>query len=81
MWQLIAKDRLVIFAAFSTLIVAALSEISIPHYLTATIFSAQSHEIAVFHRNVRHLIMICVTAGICRSKSMVCEDAALALQI
>lgn len=65
MWQLIAKDRLVIFAAFSTLIVAALSEISIPHYLTATIFSAQSHEIAVFHRNVRHLIMICVTAGIC----------------
>ncbi|TYJ49997.1 hypothetical protein E1A91_A01G173800v1 [Gossypium mustelinum] len=65
MWQLIAKDRLVIFAAFSTLIVAALSEISIPHYLTATIFSAQSHEIAVFHRNVRNLIMICVTAGIC----------------
>ncbi|KAG4215146.1 hypothetical protein ERO13_A01G159700v2 [Gossypium hirsutum] len=65
MWQLIAKDRLVIFAAFSTLIVAALSEISIPHYLTATIFSAQNHEIAVFHRNVRNLIMICVTAGIC----------------
>ncbi|KAK6281511.1 hypothetical protein POUND7_015336 [Theobroma cacao] len=69
MWQLISKDHLVIFAAFSTLIVAALSEISIPHYLTASIFSAQSGEIVVFHQNVRLLIMICVTAGICRSKS------------
>ncbi|XVF43921.1 hypothetical protein PTKIN_Ptkin02bG0080100 [Pterospermum kingtungense] len=65
MWQLIAKDRLVIFAAFSTLIVAALSEISIPHYLTASIFLAQSREVAVFHQNVRLLITICVTAGIC----------------
>ncbi|OMP08318.1 hypothetical protein CCACVL1_01124 [Corchorus capsularis] len=65
MWQLIAKDRLVIFAAFSTLIVAAVSEISIPHYLTASIFSAQSREIAVFHQNVRLLITICVVAGIC----------------
>ncbi|XP_022732912.1 ABC transporter B family member 26, chloroplastic-like isoform X2 [Durio zibethinus] len=65
MWQLIAKDRLVILAAFSSLFVAALSEISIPHYLTASIFSAQSREIAVFHQNVRLLIMICVTAGIC----------------
>ncbi|XVF02538.1 hypothetical protein REPUB_Repub04eG0183800 [Reevesia pubescens] len=65
MWHLVANDRLVIFAAFSTLIVAALSEISIPHYLTASIFSAQNREIAVFHQNVRLLIMICVTAGIC----------------
>ncbi|XVE92352.1 hypothetical protein REPUB_Repub01dG0089600 [Reevesia pubescens] len=65
MWQLIAKDRLVIFAAFSTLIAAALLEISIPHFLTASIFSAQNREIAVFHQNVRLLIMICGTAGIC----------------
>ncbi|KAE8690840.1 ABC transporter B family member 26 [Hibiscus syriacus] len=65
MWQLIANDRLVIFAAFSTLIVAALSEISIPHYLTASIFSAQTREIATFHMNVRLLIVMCVTAGIC----------------
>ncbi|KAL4302352.1 hypothetical protein GQ457_10G025990 [Hibiscus cannabinus] len=65
MWQLIANDRLVIFAGFSTLIVAALSEISIPHYLTASIFSAQTREIAMFHTNVRHLIIMCVTAGIC----------------
>ncbi|KAE8698955.1 ABC transporter B family member 26 [Hibiscus syriacus] len=55
MWQLIANDRLVIFAAFSTLIVAALSEISIPHYLTASIFSAQTREIATFHMNVKRM--------------------------
>ncbi|XAR65112.1 Peptide-transporting ATPase [Bertholletia excelsa] len=65
MWELIARDRWVIFAAFSALIVTALSEISIPHFLTASIFSAQSGEIMVFHQNVRLLILLCVTAGIC----------------
>ncbi|KDP26656.1 hypothetical protein JCGZ_17814 [Jatropha curcas] len=64
MWQLVAQDRWVIFAAFSALIVAAVSQISIPHYLTASIFSAQSTEIAVFHRNVRLLVLFCLVAGI-----------------
>ncbi|KAK2374289.1 ABC transporter B family member 26, chloroplastic [Trifolium repens] len=65
MWNLVAKDRWVIFAAFSALIIAAVSEISIPHYLTASIFSAQGGDIAVFHGNVRLLILLCVTSGIC----------------
>ncbi|KAM6589369.1 ABC transporter B family member 26, chloroplastic [Cannabis sativa] len=65
MWELVSKDRWVIFAAFATLIVAALSEISIPHYLTASIFTAQSGQIPVFHRNVKLLVVLCVTAGIC----------------
>ncbi|KAK0574611.1 hypothetical protein LWI29_026201 [Acer saccharum] len=65
MWELVAKDRWVILAAFTALIVAALSEISIPHFLTASIFTAQSGDIAVFHRNVRLLILLCVTSGIC----------------
>ncbi|KAI6694900.1 hypothetical protein NL676_022610 [Syzygium grande] len=65
MWELVARDRWIIFAAFSTLIVAALSEISIPHYLTASIFSAQSGNIAVFHRNVCLLVLLCIGAGIC----------------
>ncbi|KAJ4711045.1 ABC transporter B family protein [Melia azedarach] len=65
MWELVAKDRWIVFAAFSALIVAALSEISIPHFLTASIFTAQSGQIAVFHRNVRLLILLCVTSGIC----------------
>ncbi|KAH7857294.1 hypothetical protein Vadar_010976 [Vaccinium darrowii] len=65
MWELIAKDRWIIFAAFATLIVTALSEISIPHFLTASIFSAQSGEIVVFQRNIHLLVLLCVTAAIC----------------
>ncbi|KAL0364209.1 UNVERIFIED_CONTAM: ABC transporter B family member 26, chloroplastic [Sesamum angustifolium] len=53
MWELISQDRWVIFTAFVALIVTALSEISIPHYLTASIFSAKSSTIALFHQNVR----------------------------
>uniref|UniRef100_A0A5B7BJY3 ABC transporter B family member 26 n=1 Tax=Davidia involucrata TaxID=16924 RepID=A0A5B7BJY3_DAVIN len=64
MWELIAEDRWVIFAAFSALILTALSEISVPHFLTASIFSAQSGEITVFHRNVRLLVLLCFTSGI-----------------
>ncbi|XP_004309980.1 PREDICTED: ABC transporter B family member 26, chloroplastic [Fragaria vesca subsp. vesca] len=65
MWGLVSQDRWVIFAAFSALIVAALSEISIPHYLTASIFSAQSGEVAVFRHNVKLLVTLCVVSGIC----------------
>ncbi|KAK7366844.1 hypothetical protein VNO80_08844 [Phaseolus coccineus] len=65
MWELVARDRWVIFAAFSALIVAAVSEISIPHFLTASIFSAQAADLTVFHRNVRVLVLLCVTSGIC----------------
>jgi hypothetical protein len=45
----------------------------VPHYLTASIFSAQSGEVAVFHRNVRLLVLLCVTSGIFRSKSCMVE--------
>ncbi|MCD9641123.1 ABC transporter B member 26, chloroplastic [Datura stramonium] len=65
MWELIAEDGLLIFAAFTALIVTALSEISIPHFLTASIFSAQSSSIPVFHRNVRILVVLCIISGIC----------------
>ncbi|KAL1355381.1 hypothetical protein HN51_007436 [Arachis hypogaea] len=65
MWHLVARDRWIIFAAFTALIFAAVSEISIPHFLTASIFTAQSAEIAVFHQNVRLLVLLCVISGIC----------------
>ncbi|KAG5522061.1 hypothetical protein RHGRI_034311 [Rhododendron griersonianum] len=65
MWELIAKDRWIIFAAFATLIITALAEISIPHFLTASIFSAQSGQIVVFQQNVHLLILLCVIAAIC----------------
>ncbi|KAK3041850.1 hypothetical protein RJ639_000366 [Escallonia herrerae] len=69
MWELIAEDRWVIFAGFSVLILTSLSEISIPHFLTASIFTAQSGNVTVFHRNVRLLVLLCITSGICRLKS------------
>ncbi|KAJ8438537.1 hypothetical protein Cgig2_024626 [Carnegiea gigantea] len=69
MWQLVSNDRWVIFAAFSALIFTALSEISIPHFLTASIFSAQSGKVTVFRQNVLLLVIFCITSGICRSKS------------
>jgi hypothetical protein len=54
----------------------------VPHYLTASIFSAQSGDIAVFHGNVRLLVLLCFTSGICRSKScMVKVPFFLKLQI
>ncbi|CAN4118085.1 unnamed protein product [Withania somnifera] len=65
MWELIAEDGLLVFAAFTALIFTALSEISIPHFLTAIIFSAQSRSIQVFHRNVRILVVLCIISGIC----------------
>ncbi|KAL8137903.1 hypothetical protein V2J09_003904 [Rumex salicifolius] len=55
MWQLVASDRWVIFVAFSSLSLAAIAEISIPHFLTASIFSAQSAETVVFKRNVKRM--------------------------
>ncbi|CAL5421281.1 unnamed protein product [Camellia sinensis] len=120
MWELIATDRWVIFAAFSALILTAVraavnqgsglaflsvhpglaqvrtiviemegeaqavkphkcqksvelefSEISIPHFLTASIFSAQSGEIMVFHWNVRLLVLLCLISGICSIANMI----------
>ncbi|KAK7252408.1 hypothetical protein RIF29_36329 [Crotalaria pallida] len=65
MWHLVSRDRWVIFAAFTALIFAAVSEISIPHFMTASIFSAQKADVTVFHRNVRLLVLMCAISGIC----------------
>ncbi|XP_021746524.1 LOW QUALITY PROTEIN: ABC transporter B family member 26, chloroplastic-like [Chenopodium quinoa] len=65
MWTLVRSDRWVIFAAFSALIITALAEISIPHFLTASIFSAQSGNAMIFRRNVVLLSIFCIIAGIC----------------
>ncbi|XP_042464836.1 ABC transporter B family member 26, chloroplastic-like [Zingiber officinale] len=65
MWMLVANDRLVIFVAFACLAFAALSEISIPHFLTASIFSAQSQQTMMFYRNARLLVLLCLISGIC----------------
>jgi hypothetical protein len=66
MWELIAGDRWLVFVAFGSLVIAALSEISIPSVLAASIFSAQSGETMVFSRSSELLVMLCFTSGICR---------------
>ncbi|XP_065636631.1 ABC transporter B family member 26, chloroplastic-like isoform X2 [Quercus suber] len=67
MWELISGDgRWAIFVGFGALVIAALSEISIPSVLTASIFSAQNGETVVFCRNSQFLLILCVTSGICR---------------
>ncbi|KAF5203572.1 Abc transporter b family member 26 protein [Thalictrum thalictroides] len=65
MWDLVANDRWIIYSAFVALAFAAISEISIPHYLTASIFSAQAGATTVFKRNAKILVLLCFTSGIC----------------
>ncbi|KAK7260683.1 hypothetical protein RIF29_26934 [Crotalaria pallida] len=65
MWELVADEQWVAFAAIGSLVVAALSEISIPSILAASIFSAQSGEAMVFSKNALLLILLCLTSGIC----------------
>ncbi|XP_020089214.1 ABC transporter B family member 26, chloroplastic isoform X1 [Ananas comosus] len=64
MWMLVAKDRLVILLGFASLVGAALSEISIPHFLAASIFSAQNGG-TMFYSNAKLLVLLCLTSGIC----------------
>lgn len=66
MWELIAGDQWILFVAFGSLVIAALSDISIPSVLATSIFSAQSGETMVFSRNSELLVMLCFTSGICR---------------
>ncbi|THU71083.1 hypothetical protein C4D60_Mb08t31810 [Musa balbisiana] len=77
MWELVAKDRLVIFLAFASLLFAALSEVSIPHFLTASIFSAQTHESMMFYRNARLLVLLCFISGIFRRMREMLYDSLL----
>ncbi|KAM4132598.1 hypothetical protein ACJW30_01G263300 [Castanea mollissima] len=73
MWELISGDgRWAIFVGFGALVIAALSEISIPSVLTASIFSAQNGETVVFCRNSQFLLILCVTSGICSGLRSCC---------
>ncbi|XP_030544747.1 ABC transporter B family member 26, chloroplastic-like [Rhodamnia argentea] len=64
-WGLIAEDRLVIYVAFGSLAVAALSEITMPSLLAASLFTAQSGCRDLFYRQVQLLGILCCTSGIC----------------
>ncbi|CAI8604183.1 unnamed protein product [Vicia faba] len=65
MLELVAHERWVAVVAFGSLVIAALSEITMPSILAASIFSAQSGETAAFSRNAMFLVLLCFTSGIC----------------
>ncbi|XP_028090988.1 ABC transporter B family member 26, chloroplastic-like isoform X2 [Camellia sinensis] len=50
---------------FSYYCCVQLSEISIPNFLAASVFSAQRGQTAVFYRNSQLLILLCFVSGIC----------------
>ncbi|XVF14044.1 hypothetical protein REPUB_Repub09cG0022700 [Reevesia pubescens] len=64
-WSLIGDDKWIIFLALGALIIAAVSEISMPRILTASIFSANNGDSAVFFRSSRMLILLLIVSGIC----------------
>ncbi|KAH7532456.1 hypothetical protein FEM48_Zijuj04G0021800 [Ziziphus jujuba var. spinosa] len=61
--KLFEDDRWVIFVG--ALIIAALSEISMPSILTVSKFSSQNGETTVFTRKSQLLVILCFTSGIC----------------
>ncbi|XP_057437352.1 ABC transporter B family member 26, chloroplastic-like isoform X1 [Lotus japonicus] len=65
MWELVADEQWVAFVAFGSLVVAALSEITMPSILAASIFSAQSGKTVAFSRNALFLVLLCFSSGIC----------------
>ncbi|XP_020584846.1 ABC transporter B family member 26, chloroplastic [Phalaenopsis equestris] len=50
----------------------ALSELGIPHFLTASIFSAQSGKNMVFYRNAKIVLSLCLLSGICSGLRSCC---------
>ncbi|XP_042030128.1 ABC transporter B family member 26, chloroplastic-like isoform X2 [Salvia splendens] len=65
MWALLADEKWILYTALGALAVAAVSEITIPGILAASVFSAQNGEMLVFYQNSWLLILLCITSGIC----------------
>lgn len=63
-WPFVAPDVVIVGVAFLALIVAALSEIAIPHYVAATIFSAQNGLRHEFVKNAKYLAVMSCTFGL-----------------
>ncbi|KAG8384865.1 hypothetical protein BUALT_Bualt04G0162800 [Buddleja alternifolia] len=65
MWALLADEKWICYTAFGALTVAALSEISMPGIITASVFSAQNGETLLFYKSSHVLVLLCITSGIC----------------
>ncbi|XP_021890353.1 ABC transporter B family member 26, chloroplastic-like isoform X2 [Carica papaya] len=76
MWTLIGDDKWIVYIAVASLVIAAVSEISMPSILAASIFSAQRGEAGAFSKNLRLLIVLCFTSGICSGLRSGCFEVA-----
>ncbi|KAG0600639.1 hypothetical protein M758_11G049700 [Ceratodon purpureus] len=64
LWVLVSPDKLIIGFAFTALVIAALSEITIPHFVAAMIFSAQKGMTSDFYNNAKLLVTMACTYGL-----------------
>lgn len=64
LWVLVSPDKVIISFAFTALVIAALSEITIPHFVAAMIFAAQKGMTAEFHKNAKLLVTMACTYGL-----------------
>ncbi|OWM71507.1 hypothetical protein CDL15_Pgr005694 [Punica granatum] len=64
-WELVADDRLVVYIAFGSLTIAAISEITVPSILAASVFAAQNGNTVAFYGYVRVLVVLSCISGIC----------------
>eukprot|EP00897_Mesotaenium_endlicherianum_P010295 jgi/Mesen1/9294/ME000060S08736 len=64
MVSLVAPDWKILTFSFTFLVIAALAEVSIPHYVAATIFSAANNLPTKFNYNARQLALMTVTYGV-----------------
>ncbi|KAI5651150.1 hypothetical protein M9H77_37155 [Catharanthus roseus] len=64
MWLLVADEKWILYIAFGSLTIAALSDISMPSILASSIFSAESGKTDMFYRSSNLLVLLCLTTGI-----------------
>ncbi|KAG0609145.1 hypothetical protein M758_8G161500 [Ceratodon purpureus] len=64
LWVLVSPDKLIIGFAFTALVIAALSEITIPHFVAAMIFAAQKGMTSDFYNNAKLLVLMSCTYGL-----------------
>ncbi|WCJ20818.1 ABC transporter B family member 26 chloroplastic [Euphorbia peplus] len=64
MWNLLGDDQWIIYVALASLIVAALSEITMPSLLASSIFSAHNADAVSFSNTAHVLALLCFISGI-----------------
>ncbi|XP_055961199.1 ABC transporter B family member 26, chloroplastic-like isoform X2 [Mercurialis annua] len=72
MWELLGNEKWIMVAAFTSLVIAAVAEITMPRVLAESIFAAQNGQPMIFSRNTRFLGLLCLISGISSGFRSVC---------